>query len=103
IPTTAGLGLNGIRTADTLQLGIKYRDLPIDPRVVRSCAVEYFLGCVTADDYERGMRGMQRRDGVLPGARVPYNVVPDTFLDSYGVARTNLRFQGWVDDWEDDF
>ncbi len=103
IPTSAGLGLNGIRTADTLQLDLKYRDLPIDPRVVRSCAVEYFLGCVSADDYERGMRGQLRRDGVAPNAGVPFNVVPDTYLDVYGRPRSNLRFQGWVDNWEDDW
>lgn len=103
VPSGASLGRNGIRTADTLNLTLKYRDLPIDPRVVRSCAVEFFLGCVTPQDYERGMRGLLRSEGVPDDVAVPFNVIPDTYLDQYGRPRTNLRFQGWVDDWQADW
>ena len=94
VPSTAGLGLNGIRTADTLHLDLKFRDLPIDPRTVRACGIEFFLGCVAAEDFHLGMTG-QLRDG----SAIPLNVIPDTYLDRYGRPRTNLRFQGWVDDW----
>lgn len=103
IPTNAQLARNGIRTADTLSLDLKFRDLPIDPRTVRSCAVEYFLGCVSSEDYERGIAGELRSEGVQLVGGIPYNVIPDTYLDTYGRQRTNLRFQGWVDLWEDDW
>lgn len=103
IPQQADLCRNGIRTADTLMTTVYYRDLPFDPRVIRSCAVEFFLGCVSEADFQRGISGDLRSEGVPPNARVPYNVVPDLYTDAYGRARSNLRFMGWVDDWETDW
>ena len=86
IPKTASWSVNGVRTADTLGLTIKYIDCPIDPRVVRSCAVEYFMGTVPPSQYANG------------GA-----FIPDTYVDSSGKQRTNSRFQGFVHMWDVDF
>jgi hypothetical protein len=99
IPLTASLGLNGIRTADTLNLEFNFIDCPLDPRVVRSCAVEFYLGCVTADDYAQGVSGGTRAVNAGSGntGSEPLNVVPDTYTDIYGAPRTNLRFQGFAD------
>ena len=47
IPITATHARNGLRTADTLSLSIEYRDLPVDPRTVRACGVQVFLGTVS--------------------------------------------------------
>ncbi len=103
IPNQAGHQRNGIRTADTLSFAIPFADLPLDPRVVRSCAVQYFLGCVSADEYERGLNGVTRAPA--PGAAIslPLNVIPDNYVDSAGRSRTNLRFEGWVDEWAIEF
>jgi hypothetical protein len=99
IPVTAAWSQNGIRTADTLNLEFEFGDMPIDPRSVRSCAVQYFLGTVSPEDFQRGIAGERRTTGVPPGSNVRYNVVPDEYTDPSGARRTNLRFEGWVDSW----
>ena len=102
IPQTASLAKNGIRTADTLKIEVLYRDLPFDPRVIRSCAVQYFLGTVSAEDYQRGISG-ELRARATPAGSLPFNVIPDETIDQRGQVRSNLRFEGWVDDWESDW
>jgi hypothetical protein len=99
IPRKAGWKLNGIRFADTLELEVRWQDMPFDPRVIRSCAVFYYLGTLAQEQFSRGVRGERRetRDGSGPGE--PANLVPDTFVDPMGRQRSNLRFQGWVDKW----
>ncbi len=100
VPSEAKWDLNGIRTADTLSLTIRWQDLPIDPRAVRSCAVEFFLGTVTSQAYAMGIAGATREGWVGDHAYVePMLLVPDTYVDARGRARTNLRFTGWVDKW----
>jgi hypothetical protein len=102
IPRAAEWGVNGIRVADSLKATIRYLDCPIDPRTVRSCAVEYYLGTVTAEDFQAGIRGKTRAQAAgaeVPNSAEPMNLVPDTYVDSTGKQRTNLRFQGWVDKW----
>lgn len=102
IPSRAVLRLNGMRTAATLSLTIPYIDLPIDPRCVRSVAVQFYLGCVTPEDYQRGIDGEVRTDDIR-NARIPRHIIADEYTDQYGRRRSNLRFEGWVDDWEDSF
>lgn len=99
IPRTAQVMRNGIRTADTMSADVPFADLPIDPRVIRSCAVELFIGTVTPEDFQRGMDGQLRSDS--SGIMLPRNVVPEAWVDRHGRQRTNLRFQGWVDEMED--
>jgi hypothetical protein len=88
IPARASLEVNSIREADTLELELPYLDFPFDPRTIRSCAVEYFLGTIGAHEWGEAMR-----QGVAPD-------LPDE--SDYG---SNRRFIGWVDDdntvWED--
>jgi hypothetical protein len=99
IPKRATLQRNGIREPDTLDLEFKWVDLPIDPAVVRSCAIELFLGCFTEEQFLEGVRGVgTQQDG--GGAAIPLNVIPDNFIAPDGQERSNLRFQGWVDEWE---
>lgn len=99
IPKTADWKQNGIRTPDTLSLTIKYTDMPLDPRVIRSCAVKFYLGTVTPEDYAQGIHGIARASVVgsgVPHSAEPLNLVADA--DSQG--RSNLRFEGWVDKWK---
>jgi hypothetical protein len=100
IPKKMTWNQNGIRTADTLSMTFKFIDCPVDPRTVRACAVEAFLGTVSADDYANGVGGATRV-GSSGGTTTsePLNLVPDTYVDPSGQQRTNLRFQGWVDKW----
>lgn len=102
IPKKAGWKQNGPRLPDKLTLTLRWSDFPIDPRCVRSCAVEYYLGTVSADDHARGIRGLTRGDldPAVQNAKEPLNVVPDRYVDVHGQSRTNLRFLGWVDSYE---
>jgi hypothetical protein len=98
VPREFNWGVNGLRTADTLSIKIKYIDCPVDPRTVRSCAVEFYLGTVTGEQFAAGIAGSTRI--ASPGnSAEPMNMVPDTYTDVNGNPRTNLRFQGWVDKW----
>jgi hypothetical protein len=98
IPLRATLSLNGIRTASTLSCEIPFADLPVEPRMVRGVAISFYLGVVTAEEFQRGLRGETRNQS--DGSSIPLNVVPKEYLDGFSRQRTNLRFQGWVDTWE---
>jgi hypothetical protein len=102
IPITATLSRNGIRTADTLTLSLRYRDLPIDPRTVRACGVRFVLGTISEDDYVRelGGRPSASTSGATAEDAVPLAAIPDEFTDEQGNSRSNIRFEGWVDDWQ---
>lgn len=103
IPKEATLGINGIRQADVLNLTFKWIDLPFDPRIIRACRIQYYLGCVTPEEYQKGIQGSTRVSPATDYSNQsiePLNIVPDTYIDRYGQTRTNLRFEGWVDKWE---
>lgn len=94
---------NGFRTADELKIAIRWADMPIDPRCICSCAVEFYLGTLTRQEYAQGMRGLTRGDVFGPGAPnafEPMSLVPDTYASPSGGQRSNLRFQGFVDKWK---
>lgn len=95
IPRKADWKQNGIRTADTLTLEFRWLDLPIDPRVIRSCAVKFYLGTLPAAEFARGIEGLVRE-----GSHRSMSILPDVFIDDHGNRRSNLRFLGWVDKWE---
>jgi hypothetical protein len=98
IPIGAQLHLNGVRQADTLSMTCQYRDFPFDPRAIRSLGVKFFLGCVSADDADRGNRGEFRQNATVGGDALPFNTIPDTYVDPFGRPRTNLRFEGFADE-----
>ncbi len=100
IPQSATLKLQGIRTASQLSLALPFAAMPFDPRVVRAVGIQFFLGTVSAEDHARGIAGEMRSDATPSGA-LPYHVIPDDWTDGDGVLRSNLRFEGWVDNWED--
>jgi hypothetical protein len=99
IPVTASWSQNGIRVADTLNFDINFAEFPIDPRAIRSVAVQFFLGTVSAEDFQRGIDGDLRTVNTAMRNGVPYNVIPDVYTDSNGKQRSNLRFEGWADHW----
>ena len=104
IPHQAVWEQNGLRTPDTLNATIRWIDMPIDPRVVRAVGVEFYLGCVSPADYADAIAGGTRTVRGAGGTITEsLAVVPDQFVDELGQQRSNLRFQGFADDWECDF
>ena len=98
IPKSARLGRNGIREAASLSFEIKYTDFPLDPRTVRACAVECYMGTVSAEDFAKGINGATRSVSDSGSTySEPCHMVPDNFTGPRGEQRSNLRFQGWAD------
>ncbi len=91
LPWRLSISRNGIRTADTMSASVRRRDLPVDPRVVRACAVQAYVGTSTQEEHSVAALDGRGR------------IVPDEYVDENGASRTNLRFSGWVDEWETDF
>lgn len=104
IPHDAKMGRNGWKQGDTLDVSFRYIDLPVDPRAFRSVAIEFYLGVLTQQQFSAGVSGQTQ--SITQGqtqTAVPANMIPDKWVDAAGNQRTNLRFQGWADDWEYDW
>jgi hypothetical protein len=97
IPKEMVWSTNSLRAASTLTAAIELKDMPIDPRTIRSVAVEAFMGSATASDFLKGIEGSTRQGMTISGQGEPLNCLPDTYVDSNGKQRTNSRFLGWVD------
>ena len=68
VPRSGSVELPGYRQAGQFQFDFAFKDLPVDPRTVRSAAIEVHLGAVSADDFAAGMRGPEadgRRRSIL--------------------------------------
>ena len=87
VPVKATLTRNGIRMADTLSLTIRFIDLPLDPRAMRAIGIQFYLGSLSDTDRVKELDGSQRF------------TLPHTYVDPYGKQRTNLRFEGWCDEY----
>jgi hypothetical protein len=104
IPHDAKMGRNGWKQGDTLDVAFRYIDLPVDPRVFRSVAIEFYLGVLTQDQFSQGVAGAtQTAPQGQSQSATPVNMIPDTWVDAAGNQRTNLRFTGWVDEWDYDW
>ncbi len=55
VPKTASVTLPSYRQAGTFQLEFDWRELPIDPRLLRSIGVEIYAGSVSPEDFSTGM------------------------------------------------
>jgi hypothetical protein len=94
LPIQATVSRNGLKDADTATVTLDFRDIPIDPRVVRSALISIAIGTVEADQWADGVVRQKARDtdGSLmslveraPGEELQFNS-PTTFL-------------GYVDEW----
>lgn len=95
LPRSTTIERNGIRTADTCSIEIDRSDAPLDPRVIRACAVEVSLGSVAPGLWAQGVeRGLRARDGMLLS-------VVERGTDA-GILSPVTRFLGWVDEWDAD-
>jgi hypothetical protein len=97
IPLSATWKVTSPRTARTISLKFRYNDLPLDPRCIRSCAVEFFLGTVIPERHTAGVAGLTQ--AFLGGSDdTQLHIVPDQWVDPKGRIRSNLRFRGWTDE-----
>jgi hypothetical protein len=104
VPTSFRWSQNGPRAGDTLSMTLMFIDCPIDPRTIRSCAVEFYLGTVPAAvaGAQVAGRSSDPSTDVVNTANL-VDLLPATYVDSHGNPRTNLRFQGWVDKWHNNW
>lgn len=68
VPKTASVELPAYRQAGKFNLEVDWRELPIDPRLIRSAGVEIFFGAVSPEDFASGMTSVDkngRRRSVL--------------------------------------
>lgn len=97
MPDECNINRSNLKDASTVEVRMKWRDVPIDPRVVRSALVIATIGAVSADDWEAGMRGQRRAaDGSLLSV---INRVPGQELQF----TSSSRFVGFVDEWNAEF
>lgn len=90
IPKSLRIRKNPYRQADEVTCSIRFSDLPMDPRVVRSLGIAAYMGTVRADDWAERMAGgvAVSKDGKRHAA---YSL---TSL----INRENLRFVGFADE-----
>lgn len=61
VPKAANVALPGHRPAGTFNLTFDFIEMPIDPRTVKSAAVDIYLGTVSQADFAEGMSGRSKR------------------------------------------
>jgi hypothetical protein len=91
VPAAATVEMPGHRPAARFNLTFPYKDLPIDPRTIKSCAVDIYLGAVTRDGFAAGMHGQ------LLGGKKPSVLDPTGFFG--GSSNPNRLMTGLVDEW----
>lgn len=104
MPTNTSIERNGLRTCDTANFSVNYRDLPTDARLVRGANVEIYIGVVEPTDFEAGVQG--RRRGSLDGQSLlrswlqPFEMGRSEDTTPEGIAQNATRFVGIVDTWK---
>ena len=74
VPRAASYTKPGFRDAGTFRIDLGYHDLPIDPRLIKAAQVRIFAGCVSPENFARGVTevatigtGNQVRSSVIQG------------------------------------
>ncbi len=99
VPRSASVDLPGYRQAGTFNVDLEFRDLPLDPRVIRSMAVAIHLDAVPASDFGVGMtqfRPTGRRPSVIE--TTPDNILiaglADTITTAHNSSGSTVHFEG---------
>ena len=72
VPKRASIELPGYRTAGKFQFVFDYKELPIDPRLLRAIGVEVYQGAVNPEDFATGMTQVES-DGTRRSILNVYN------------------------------
>lgn len=94
LPKSGSVTLPGYRQAAQFDFVFDFRDLPLDPRAVRSAAVEVHQGAVSGDAFARGMTRTTRgggRESVLQTRDAAGNPNPETLIMVGVVDEWNVR------------
>jgi hypothetical protein len=62
VPKRASVEIPSPRQAGKFNLTFDYRDLPIDPRLLKGAGIEIYLGAVPADQFAKGIGGQRSID-----------------------------------------
>lgn len=95
IPTKASVELPAYREAGKFSLTFDYRDLPIDPRMVRSCGVEIYLDAVPPENFGQGVTAHTPSQGERV-SMLTKRARASQLLQSVD----NLALVGTVDSWQ---
>lgn len=90
VPRSAQVTLPAYRQAGKFELELDWRELPIDPRLLRAIGIEIYFGTVSPDDFASGMISVENgvRRSVL------------ATKDAAGATRDDLlALVGFVDTW----
>lgn len=91
VPKSASIELPSYRQAGTFSLEFDWRELPIDPRLMRSIGVEIHVGAVSASDFSTGMVFVSQ-----DGSR---RSILNTQLKGGDPNEDTMALAGIVDDW----
>ena len=90
VPLSVKIEKNSFRVADTATFTLDWKDVPFDPRLVRACGVDAYVGLISAGDYARGIVGNRGERGQLQSMLT---------ANADNAAPGFCRFFGFVDSW----
>lgn len=95
LPQQATIERNGIIDPSTGSVVLDFKDVPIDPRILRSCLVTITIGTVTSGDYRDGVVNRQTRtsDGLFT------SIVERNAGEEVRFTGSQSRFVGMADEW----
>lgn len=92
VPKSANIELTGYRQSSKFSITMDYRQLPIDPRLLRAAAVDIFLGTVSDSSFGSGMTYPIEDNVIRPTVVATKNIAQTTNLDT-------ILLRGVVDSW----
>jgi len=95
LPLRCSIERNNILDPDTSEITLDFKDVPIDPRIIRSALVTVTIGTVDAAEYKAGIinRELRASDGMLA------SIVERHGDEELRFTGTQSRFVGFVDEW----
>lgn len=96
LPLSVSIERNGILDPGTATVTLDFKDVPVDPRILRSCLVTVTIGTVEAGDYRDGVVKRQTRqdtDGMY------YSIVERQPDEESRFLGSQSRFVGLADEW----
>lgn len=94
IPKKCSVEIPAYRQAGKFRMTFDYRDLPIDPRLMRATGVEIYMDSVQADDFAKSVPQVNPQGGRASA------ITATSRLSTLKASPENLVMQGIVDSWQ---